>query len=93
MEMPKVTDCQASECSYNSDGMCHAMAITIGDMTNPQCDTFCQSSSKGGDPTCIALVGACKTTSCTHNMSLECQAPGISVGYQSGEVDCLTFCC
>ncbi len=92
MQMPKVTDCQAMECSYNVDSMCHALAITIGDGSNPQCDTFCQSSSKGGDPTCTATVGACKVKSCMHNLSLECQAPSISVGYQSGQVDCMTFC-
>ncbi len=92
MKMPKVSDCQAIECSYNIDCMCHALAITIGDGSNPQCDTFCHYSSKGGDPTCTGSVGACKVTSCMHNMSLECQSSGISVGYQSGEVDCLTFC-
>ena len=29
-QMPKVTGCDATECSYNQQGDCHAMAITIG---------------------------------------------------------------
>ncbi|HET6427397.1 MAG TPA: DUF1540 domain-containing protein [Phycisphaerae bacterium] len=92
METPKVSECSAAECAYNSDGMCHAMAITVGDVSSPQCDTYCTSSMKGGDYSCIATVGACKVSNCLHNMDLECQAPSIRVGHQGGEVDCLTFC-
>ncbi len=92
METPKVSECQASECAYNSDNMCHAMAVTIGNDTHPQCDTYCISSMKGGDFSSCACVGACKVANCLHNMDLECQAPSIRVGHQGDEVDCLTFC-
>lgn len=92
MEMPEVSDCQVEMCAYNTDGKCHAMAITIGDTVHPKCDTYVETGTKGGDLDSIAGVGACKVCSCVHNMGLECQATTISVGYQQGEVDCLTFC-
>lgn len=91
MEMPKVMKCEVSDCAYNTDGCCHAMAITIGDPARPRCDTFCESAVKGGDVTCIAGVGACKIFSCRYNSELECSAPAISVGYKEQEPDCLTF--
>jgi len=91
MEMTMVRECDATECSYNSDNMCRALAITIGDETHPKCDTFCRSSVKGGDSENMAGVGACKVSSCTHNSSLECQCPEIEVGYQGNEIDCLNF--
>ena len=91
MEMPKVSKCDVNECAYNSKGMCHAMAITIGDSKNPQCDTFCSSASEGIDTSFLAGVGACKTTSCSYNKGLECSASEISVGYNNNDVDCLTF--
>ena len=91
MEMSKVIKCEISDCAYNVDDCCHTMAITVGDSMNPKCDTFCQSSIKGGDVGCMAGVGACKVSACINNSNLECCSPGISVGYKNQEVDCLTF--
>ena len=92
MKMVQVKQCDVSECAYNSDHMCHAIAVTIGHADDhPMCDTFCPSQSKGGVPNMIAGVGACKVSACQHNDSLECTATSISVGHQSDEVDCLTF--
>jgi hypothetical protein len=91
MEMPNVSECSVEECAYNKDSMCHAMAITIGDSVHPRCDTFCTSVSMGLDTSCMAGVGACKTTACSHNLGLECGASGISVGINHDEIDCLTF--
>lgn len=88
MKMAKVTQCDADECAYNWKGMCHAMAITIGDQTNPMCDTFCQSSQKGGG-NAMAGVGACKVSACVHNTQLECGCSEIQVGHQGSEIDCL----
>jgi hypothetical protein len=45
MEMTRVKSCEVAECAYNSKKMCHALAITIGDLDNPMCDTFCQSAT------------------------------------------------
>ena len=91
MEMPKISTCDVSECAYNKDNCCHALAITIGDPAGPKCDTFCASTVKGGDMMATGSVGACKCSRCNYNMDLECQASSISVGYRQNEVDCLTF--
>ena len=45
-KMPKVKKCDMSECSYNKDVACHAMAITVDE--HPLCDTFYKNPSKGG---------------------------------------------
>jgi len=91
MLMPKVSSCEISQCAYNMDNQCHAMAITVGDGAHPACDTFCPSVSKGGAMDMTAGVGACKVAGCVHNVSLECQADCICVGYKGAEADCLTF--
>ncbi len=91
MNMPKVTQCSAEQCAYNTGEICHALAITVGDTTHPMCDTFCPSSMQGGDVSSTAGVGACKTSECLYNVSLECQAPSIQVGCVGEEVDCLTY--
>lgn len=91
MDMPTVTRCTAESCAYNREQACHALAITIGDAHQPQCDTFLSSSAQGGDLSAVAHVGACKVAECEHNVNLECQAPGIQVGYQQNSVECLTY--
>ncbi len=91
MDMSKVSECDVTECAYNRDKMCHAMAITIGDGERPMCDTFCSASTKGGDMSCMAGVGACKVLMCQYNQNLECNASEIHVGYNGQEIDCLTF--
>jgi len=90
-QMPKVTACDATECSYNQQGNCHAMAITIGGAADHQCDTFCTMSMKGGLADITGSVGACKAASCVHNNNLECSAPSIKVGHDANMIDCLTF--
>jgi len=85
LEMPKVTDCAVTSCSYNHDG-CHAYAITV--VEEATCATFVETSMKGGvEP--LGLVGACQEATCVHNVGLECHASAIQVG--SGAADCLTF--
>ena len=91
MKMPKVTTCDMTECSYNSDQKCHALAITVGDTTCPCCDTFTDYENKGGDQSTVGGVGACRATDCKFNESLECSAPGIKVGHAHDHADCLTF--
>ena len=89
--MSKVIKCDVTDCAYNVDNCCHTIAITVGDESNPRCDTFCQSTMKGGDADCTAGVGACKVSACTYNDNLECGAQEISIGYKGQEPDCLTF--
>ncbi|KJS00483.1 MAG: hypothetical protein VR65_13075 [Desulfobulbaceae bacterium BRH_c16a] len=92
MEMPKVTACEVSQCAYNANKACHAMAITIGDISNrPKCDTFFQTSIHGGVKETTAGVGACKISECNYNEELECSAANIKVGMKSGTAECLTF--
>jgi len=92
MKMPNIKKCDVAKCCYNSDGNCHALAITVGDADNPRCDTFTTScSSKAGDKRSIGKVGACKVSICEHNKNLECSAAGINVGRGKDDADCLTF--
>lgn len=90
IEMPVVSECSATECSYNLNKACQARAITIGDRTHPGCDTFMQGAQRarvGGR----AGIGACKTTSCKFNDGLECMTDTIRVGLVQNEVNCMTF--
>lgn len=91
MDMPKVTQCDVTQCAYNQNKKCHALAITVGDGAHPHCDTFCETSKKGGDSGATAGVGACKVVECRYNQQLECRASGIRVGYLIDEVDCQTY--
>jgi hypothetical protein len=90
--MVKVQRCQVTGCCYNTDEMCHALAITVGgNAEHPACDTYCDLQAKGGNRSITAGVGACKVSSCTYNESLECNAPGITVGPGQDAADCLTY--
>ena len=91
MNMPQVIECNVSECAYNTNKKCHALAITIGDQMIPHCVTFFKMMPKGGDSSAIASVGACKVHACAHNKSLVCQAPEVIVGYLNQDIECMTF--
>ena len=91
MDMPSVFDCNMSDCAYNNNQQCHAMAITVGD-SEPVCDTYMESAQKGGTDI-TGCVGACKITRCQFNESLECTAEGIHVGKHSNYPECLTYKC
>ncbi len=91
MDMPAVNECGVQGCAYNRDANCHALSITVGDLTHPQCDTYFTAPHKGGDPSVVGHVGACKMADCRHNEDFECQAPGISVGTREDMADCLTY--
>ncbi|MEU8246765.1 DUF1540 domain-containing protein [Nonomuraea sp. NPDC048916] len=92
MKMPVVNQCEAEACAYNRERVCHASAITVGDAPQQaHCDTFFTASAKGGDPSAVGRVGACKVADCRHNTHYECQAPGIEVGYVSNRADCMTY--
>ncbi len=90
VNMSRVTECRATECAYNVNSACHAIAITVGDGITPMCDTFFKTdfrkSLKG-----TAGVGACKVTDCRHNLDFECGATSIRVGSMGETGACLTF--
>jgi hypothetical protein len=91
IEMPMVSKCMVSECSYNSSSKCHARAITIGDSIHPGCDTFLAGASHTKQAKLVAGIGACKTASCKHNEDLECMAESVQVGMVRSEANCMTF--
>ena len=89
IEMPRVQTCTVTGCGYNHDG-CRAFAITIG-RSNSACNTFVDSTDKGGFDQMTAQVGACQKAECKFNHDLECQAPSITVGPGVDNADCMTF--
>ena len=91
MRMPMISICEVTDCSYNSDEKCHALAITVGDSLCAMCDTYDSSKSKGGDLSVSGGVGACKSDNCKYNKSLECIANSITVGMHADHADCMTF--
>jgi hypothetical protein len=90
-EMPVVSQCAISDCGFNVDNNCHAKAITVGDYTNPGCDTFMLSDEHNREKNRLAGVGACKVNGCKYNDDFECTADGIAVGLAGEEVNCLTY--
>ena len=91
MEMPKIQRCSAMECAYNSEGVCHAIAITVGDALHARCDTFFRRELKGGVRDMTGGVGACKMEECWFNKDLECSASSVNIGLQEGHAECMTF--
>lgn len=90
-DMPRIQLCDVTECAYNIDKNCHAVAITVGNAQAARCDTF-YKHSKGGIRTLTGGVGACKMDSCKFNTDLECFADqGIKVATNGGEAVCKTF--
>lgn len=92
MDMPKVAECDVTECAYNTGTKCHALAITVGDDVHPMCDTFFRAHRHGGDPSPAGKVGACKVEACKYNDDYECSAPAIQVAHSDdGCADCQTY--
>jgi hypothetical protein len=91
IEMPLVKKCDVQNCGFNQGNNCHAKAITVGDGTNPGCDTFMDSQRHTIERTRIAGVGACKVSGCQYNSDFECVADNITVGFVEGKVNCQTY--
>jgi|SRR5690606_5883516 len=90
-ELPAVTECSVTGCSYNDHSSCHAAAVTIGGEGDAQCETFIPLSVKGGLDKVVSHVGACQRHDCVHNVDLECAAPAVRVGPGQDTADCLTY--
>jgi hypothetical protein len=54
------------------------------------CDTYVDTSDKGGMGKVISQVGACKQADCL-DIDLECHATAIVVGPSADKADCLTY--
>lgn len=93
IKMPPVKLCSISNCAYNRQHACHALAITVGDPVGDHaaCDTFFVAPRHGGVREVTAGVGACKTGSCKFNQDYECSATNIQIGMQHSQPDCLTY--
>ncbi|RJP16080.1 MAG: DUF1540 domain-containing protein [Candidatus Abyssobacteria bacterium SURF_5] len=89
-EIPQVKQCKVSECGYNRDKACHALAITVGESDNPKCGTFFKSDTHTSTEQ-LAGVGSCKVSSCFHNADFECHADGITVERNGGTALCMTY--
>jgi hypothetical protein len=93
-EMPAVSECTVTGCSYNHDG-CHAFAITVsGENGHAECATFIPLARNGGLPRAVAQVGACSRADCVHNRELECTAAGgvrVAPGDGENSTNCLTY--
>ena len=91
IDMPPVSKCAVTKCAYNLNQGCHARAITIGDLSNPGCDTYFENSKHTRAATRVSGVGACKVSDCKYNDDFECNAKAIDVGFAANAVNCLTY--
>jgi hypothetical protein len=91
-QMPAVSECTVTGCSYNDHAACTAFAITVGGTgVDASCATFIPLGSKGGLGKVTSQVGACQRADCSFNQSLECTAPSVRVGAGNDTADCLTY--
>ncbi len=88
--MPAIEGCEAHSCAFNQNGGCHARAITVGDGTHAQCDTFVGTQPHTAS-TERAGVAACKVVACRYNRDLECGAESIRMQRHRSHADCATF--
>jgi hypothetical protein len=89
MNMTSISKCNMSTCTYNKDGSCHTLGITIG--PHAECNTYVHASSRGGFPEIKGGIGACLTSNCKFNNNLECQAKEVDVAVDNKHADCKTF--
>ncbi|MBI5230666.1 MAG: DUF1540 domain-containing protein [Coriobacteriales bacterium] len=85
-ESPVLT-CMVLDCSYNTEEICHAGHITVGD-DHPRCDTYTTKSVSLDDA--MPCVSKCMVTHCYFNREMDCHASGITVGGHVDHADCMT---
>lgn len=92
LEMPAVTECSVSGCSYNDHSNCRAAAVTIsGAGADASCVTFIPLGVRGGLDKVVTKVGACTRANCMFNDNLECTASEVRIGAGNDTADCLTY--
>lgn len=91
LEMPQVKKCDVDSCAYNSNQLCHAKAITIGDDSVPNCDTYVSGHSQTSMIKIVAGVGACKVVGCKFNKDYECTGDAVEIGRVGSSIRCLTY--
>lgn len=91
LEIPLVSHCEVSDCTYNVGDNCHARAITVGNGIHPGCDTFFTQGNHIQHAEQIAGIGACKVAGCKFNSDFECMTTSIKVGRVKSQATCMTF--
>lgn len=76
-------------CAYNTDGLCHTLAITVG--PHGECNTYTHASRRGGFSDVTGGIGACLAADCKFNECLECRASEIDVASHDKHADCETY--
>jgi hypothetical protein len=84
-----VSRCSVESCIFNTEGMCHTVAINVGG-PEPLCDTFMSGNRKGGIKNLLAKIGACKVDMCLYNENYECGAKSVSVEMMGNKAVCST---
>jgi hypothetical protein len=89
-EMPRITKCNATKCTYNVNNVCRTLAINVG--SHAECNTFnAVESGKSGFKEAKGGIGACFASDCKFNSQLQCKAPDVNVTSHSTHADCKTF--
>ena len=91
IEAAAVSRCAVSECTYNMEQRCSAIAIVIASGPHPRCGTFLKTSNSSSGRIGDAQVGECRYSICRHNTDARCSAGNIEVDYWWGVVDCRTY--
>ncbi len=89
MNMTQISNCDMESCTYNMDGLCHTLAITVG--PHAECNTYIHGSAKGGFNDANGGIGSCLAADCRFNERLECRAPEIDVSSHEKHADCETY--
>ena len=89
VDMPRVSECTVTGCSYNHHEACNAFAVTVAQ--DASCATFIPLDVKGGLSKVVTQVGACQLAACAHNRDLECTADSVRMGAGADAADCLSF--
>lgn len=82
-----ILTCQARDCSYNDQEICHAGTITVGD-SHPQCDMFTHDRVRMADME--PCVTKCMVDACFFNTDAACHAAGVTLGQHGSHADCMT---
>ncbi len=89
--IPKISNCAMDDCSFNTNHICHAKSISVGD-DHQKCDTYSASEHKSGEGSVIGGVGSCKVVKCLFNKGgMLCGAGGITISRHDDHADCLMF--
>jgi hypothetical protein len=82
-----ILTCQAVNCSYNLEEICHAGTISVGDR-HPSCDMYTHGSVAMSD--LEPCVHKCLVADCFFNTGAACHASGVTIANHESHADCMT---